>query len=31
MKFDYRDIKYDPQGLLAAIIQDYKTNDVLMV
>lgn len=31
MKLNYKKIKYDSNGLFAAIIQDYKTNEVLML
>ena len=31
MKFDLEKLKYDSQGLIAAIIQDYLTNEVLML
>lgn len=30
-KFNIRSLKFDKQGLIPAIIQDYKTKDVLMV
>lgn len=31
MKFKIKDLKFDPNGLIPAIIQDYKTKDVLMI
>lgn len=30
-KFDVNKLKFDDKGLIPAIIQDYKTNEVLMV
>jgi len=30
-KFSLRDLKFDKQGLIPAIIQDYKTDEVLML
>ncbi len=30
-KFGPKDLKFDKYGLIPAIIQDYKTNDVLMM
>lgn len=30
-KFDFKNIKLDKQGLIPAIIQDYKTGEVLML
>jgi len=30
-KFNLADLRFDKQGLIPAIIQDYKTGDVLMV
>jgi phosphoribosyl-AMP cyclohydrolase len=30
-KFDYKELKLDSNGLLPAIIQDYKTKEVLML
>lgn len=30
-KFALKDLKFDEKGLIPAIIQDYKTNEVLMV
>jgi len=30
-KFAIKDLKFDKQGLIPAIIQDYKTNEVLML
>jgi phosphoribosyl-AMP cyclohydrolase len=30
-KFNLKDLKYDKRGLIPAIIQDYKTGDVLML
>lgn len=30
-KFTLKDLKFDKQGLIPAIIQDYKTNEVLML
>jgi phosphoribosyl-AMP cyclohydrolase len=30
-KFNIKDLKFDKNGLIPAIIQDYKTKDVLMV
>ncbi len=31
MKFKIKDLKFDKNGLIPVIIQDYKTKDVLMV
>jgi len=31
MKFKIKDLKFDQNGLIPTIIQDYKTKDVLMV
>lgn len=31
IKFNVKDLKFDGIGLIPAIIQDYKTNDVLML
>ncbi|MBM3244424.1 MAG: phosphoribosyl-AMP cyclohydrolase [Candidatus Omnitrophica bacterium] len=31
MKFNIRNLKYDKSGLIPAIIQDYKTDEVLML
>lgn len=31
IKFNVKDLKYDKKGLLPAIIQDYKTGEVLML
>lgn len=31
IEFDFRKIKFDKQGLIPAIIQDYKTGEVLML
>lgn len=30
-KFKIRDLKFDKKGLIPAVIQDYKTNEVLML
>ncbi len=30
-KFQVKDLKFDEKGLIPAIIQDYKTKDVLMI
>lgn len=30
-KFSVKDLKFDAQGLIPAIVQDYKNNEVLMV
>ncbi len=30
-KFNIRNLKFDPKGLIPAIIQDYKTGEVLML
>lgn len=30
-KFNLKDLKYDKKGLIPAIIQDYKTGEVLML
>ncbi|MFH0790759.1 MAG: phosphoribosyl-AMP cyclohydrolase [Candidatus Omnitrophota bacterium] len=30
-KFKIKDLKFDEKGLIPAIIQDYKTNEVLML
>ncbi len=30
-KFNIKDLKFDKNGLIPAIVQDYKTKDVLMV
>ncbi len=30
-KFALKDLKFDGKGLIPAIVQDYKTNEVLMV
>ena len=30
-RFDPKDLKFDKKGLVPAIIQDYKTNEVLML
>ena len=30
-KFDLKSLKFDSKGLIPAIIQDYKTNEVLML
>lgn len=30
-KFKIKDLKFNDKGLISAIIQDYKTNEVLMV
>lgn len=30
-KFSLKNLKYDKRGLIPAIIQDYKTNEVLML
>jgi phosphoribosyl-AMP cyclohydrolase len=30
-RFSIKDLKYDKQGLIPAIIQDYKNKDILMV
>lgn len=31
MKFNISDLKFDEKGLIPAVIQDYKTKEVLMV
>jgi len=31
VKFNIKDLKFDSNGLIPAIIQDYKTKDVLML
>ncbi len=31
MKFSIKSLKFDKQGLISAIIQDYKTGEVLML
>lgn len=31
VKFNIKDLKFDTNGLIPAIIQDYKTKDVLML